>query len=272
MPGLAAINYTDSSDQSSFNGATFSLRTNRADLQVSAAYTIGKATDYSSSFSAASRPDPYGPASQDEGPADFDVRHKLSASVNWKLPGPSKDGPLKMVLGGWQLGVVGVAQSGNPFTVTCGGSAFVAIRDAAGNIVGNSGCDYNADGFGPDRPNAPSFGSTIGHTNDDFINGVFKKADFATPAPGQPGTLGRNTFVGPRYVNVDMVLLRSVRFPSLFGNSSSAQFRLEMFNALNNTNLIWDPGSSGTLTSPLFGKATSALPGRIVQFSLRFAF
>jgi hypothetical protein len=269
LPGLAAINYTESTDQSSFNGATFSLRTNRADLQVSAAYTIGKATDYSSSFSASSRPDPYGPASQDKGPADFDVRHKLSASVNWKLPSPSKDGAMKMVLGGWQLGIVGVAQSGNPFTVVCGGSAFVAIRDAAGNIVGNSGCDYNADGSGPDRPNTPSFGNSIGGSNDDFINGVFKKADFPTPAPGQPGTLGRNTFVGPRYVNVDMVLLRSVRFPALFGSASSAQFRLEMFNALNNTNLNQPVN---TLTDPLFGKVTSALPGRIVQFALRFQF
>ena len=69
---------------------------------------------------------------------------------------------LKMIAGGWQLGTVAVAQSGNPFTVVCGGSAFKAILDASGRIVGNCGCDYNADGAGPDRPNAPSFGSTIG--------------------------------------------------------------------------------------------------------------
>ncbi len=269
FPGLAAINYTDSSDQSQYNGATFSLRVNRADLQVTTAYTVGKATDYSSSFSASSRPDPFGPASQDKGPADFDVRHKLSVAVNWKLPGPSTGGMLKTLAEGWQLGTVAIAQSGTPFTVVCGGSAFSPVYDSSGRIVGNAGCDYNADGYGPDRPNAPSFGSTIGHSNDDYINGVFKASDFPTPSPGVPGTLGRNTFTGPHYFNVDFVLLRSLQFPQLFGSASNVQLRLEMFNALNTTQL--NPPDS-TLTDGLFGKSTSALPGRILQFSFRFQF
>jgi len=272
VPGFAAINYTDASDQSSFKGATFSLRANRTDLQVTTAYTIGKATDYSSSFSAASRPDPFGPPSQDKGPADFDVRHKLSVAVNWKLPSPSKAGMLRTLAEGWQLGTVAVAQSGTPFTVVCttSGKAFSAIVDSSGRIVGNSGCDYNADNAGPDRPNIPSFGSTkTGLSNDDYINGIFVASDFPTPAPGQPGTLGRNTFRGPRYFNVDFVLLRSLRFPELFGSASNVQLRLEMFNALNTTNLN-QPNNA--LDDPLFGKSASALPGRIVQFSFRFAF
>ena len=32
MPGFAAVSYTDSSDQSSFNGATFAFKVNRGDL------------------------------------------------------------------------------------------------------------------------------------------------------------------------------------------------------------------------------------------------
>ena len=41
---------------------------------LGAAYTLGKAIDRSSTSTPPQRPDAYGPADQDEGPADFDVR------------------------------------------------------------------------------------------------------------------------------------------------------------------------------------------------------
>src|SRR5207244_3331615 len=148
------------------------------------------------------RPDAFGPASQDEGPSDFDIRHKVSVSLNWRIPGPA-GGVAKEIAGGWQLASVLIAQSGTPFTVVCNGTSFSPIFDTSGRIVGNSGCDYNADGTRSDRPNVPSFGSSLsGLTNDNFLAGIFKASDFPTPAPGTQGNLGRNTFRGPRYFNV----------------------------------------------------------------------
>ena len=109
-----------------------------------------------------------------------------------------------------------IAQSGTPFTVICEGRAFSPIRDSNGRIVGNSGCDYNADGAGNDRPNVPAFGSSLsGLSNDDFLSGIFTAADFPTPAPGVQGTLGRNTFRGPRYFNVDFSIGRTIRIPAV---------------------------------------------------------
>ena len=163
-----------------------------------------------------------------------------------------------------------IAQSGTPFTVVCNGRSFAPILDASGRIVGNSGCDYNADGEGNDRPNAPSFGSLSGLSNDNFIAGIFKASDFPTPTPGTQGNIGRNTFRGPRYFNVDLSLIKSFRLPWTSNSpGASAQFRIEAFNAFNTTNL--NPPESN-LSSPLFGRSTSALAGRIVQFSGRFSF
>jgi hypothetical protein len=268
LPGFSAINYTDSTDQSSFHGGTVSARMLRSALSFGGAYTFGRATDYSSTFSAAQRPDAYGPPDQDKGRSDFDVPQKVSLWSIWSMPGPST-GVARAILGGWQATGVLIAQSGTPFTVFCQGRAFAAIRDAAGNIVGNSGCDYNADGLQFDRPDIPSFGSSrSGLRNTDFLSGIFQASDFPTPAPGMAGTLGRNTFRGPRYFNVDFAISRAIRVPGL-GRGGEVQLRLETFNLFNTTNLL--PPQSN-LTSAAFGRSTDALPGRIVQFGSRIRF
>jgi hypothetical protein len=270
LPGFAGINYTESTDGSLFNGGTVAIKTNGAALKFGAAYTFGKATDRSSSFSAAGRPDAYGPADQDKGPADFDVRQKLALWANWIVPSPG-GGIAKVLGGGWQVAGVMVAQAGTPFSVVCTGRGFIPIRDASGAIIGNSGCDFNADNFtGNDRPNAPSFGETRnGLSNDDFINGIFSAADFPIPAPGVPGTLGRNTFRGPRYFNVDLMVGRVLRTPWVNASGADLQLRLETFNLFNTLNLN---NPDNNMINATFGRSVSAQPGRIVQFSTRFSF
>ena len=101
LPGFSNINYTESTDQSTFHGGTVAIKVNRTGLEVGASYTFGKATDYSSSFSAAGRPDAYGLPDQDKGPADFDVRQKFVMSANWILPSPAS-GLARALGGGWQ--------------------------------------------------------------------------------------------------------------------------------------------------------------------------
>jgi len=270
LPGFAAINYTESTDGSLFNGGTVSMKMNGAELKFGAAYTFGKATDRSSSFSTAGRPDAYGPPDQDKGPADFDVRQKLALWANWMVPSPSS-GIAKVLGSGWQVAGVMVAQTGTPFSVVCTGRGFIPIRDPAGNIIGNSGCDFNADNFtGNDRPNVPSFGDTrSGLSNDEYITGIFTAADFPIPAPGVPGTLGRNTFRGPRYFNVDLMVGRVLRMPWIHSSGSELQLRLETFNLFNTRNLN---NPDANMINSTFGRSISAQPGRIVQFATRFSF
>jgi len=262
LPGFSAINYAQSIDKSHYNGLAVGARVLRRDLNLGFAYTLGKAIDRSSTATPTQRPDAYGPDSQDEGPSDFDVRHKIAMSLNYRIPGPSQ-GAAKAILGGWQVASVLIAQTGTPYTVFCGRS-FSPIRNASGAIVGNAGCDYNADGTNFDRPNTPAFGDNKTGSNQDFINGIFSAADFPAPALGQNGTLGRNTFYGPGYFNVDLALVKSFKV-----SRTNLELRLESFNLFNTVNLQ-QPVSD--LSNPLFGRSTAALPGRIIQLAGRVAF
>jgi hypothetical protein len=266
LPGFSSIGYTDATDESHYHGLALGLRVNRTDLTFGAAYTFGEAIDRHSTATpgGAQQPiDAHASLAQNEGPSDFDVRHKLAVSLNYTLPSPS-EGAARAILGGWQLAGVLIAQTGTPYTVFCG-RGFVPVRNAAGAIVGNSGCDYNADGFNNDRPNVPAFGDAKSGSNDDFLNGLFQAADFPAPGLGQIGTLGRNTFRGPRYFNVDLALVKTFQVTA----TSNVQLRLEGFNVFNTVNLF-NPVSD--LSNPLFGRSTQALPGRILQLSGRVAF
>ena len=55
--------------------------------------------------------------------------------------------------------------------------------------------------------------------------------------------------------------------------ANNKRFRLDLyaqaFNVLNHTNLT---NFNGVLSSPFYGRATAALPGRRVETGLRFSF
>ena len=273
VPGFGVYEFAQATETASYHGVAVSIRVSKKDLSLGAAYTLGRSRDTASGQdNSGTRQDAYAPPSVEEGYSDHDIRHKLAVSLNWRLPGPAS-GAAKSILGGWQLAGVMIAQTGAPFTVFCG-QPFSPVRDASGRIVGNSGCDYNADGTNNDRPNVPSFGDTkSGLSNDDFLNGIFKASDFPAPALGQRGTLGRNTFRGPRYFNVDMSLIKGFRIPwftsTASGSGADLQLRLEGFNVLNTLNLL---SPVNNMSSPLFGKSVSAYAGRSFQLAGRLSF
>ena len=105
----------------------------------------------------------------------------------------------------------------------------------------------------------PSFGDSLsGLSNDDFLAGIFTASDFPTPAPACRAHSGRNTFRGPRYFNVDMSFIKSVKIPWAGGDSANVQFRIESFNLFNTTNLDLPIAN---LSDPLFGRSVSARAG-----------
>jgi hypothetical protein len=74
---------------------------------------------------------------------------------------------------------------------------------------------------------------------------------FEKPSLNEMGNLARNAFRGPGFWNVDFSLSRSFAVPRL-GEGASLQFRIELFNAFNHTNLN-NPQS--VLESDVFGQA-----------------
>ena len=78
-------------------------------------------------------------------------------------------------------------------------------------------------------------------------------------------TSGKNILRGPRYFNVDFGATKRTNITERV----ALDFRAEFFNVFNNVNFT-PPNSNQS--SGQFGRITSALDPRIVQFGLRLQF
>ncbi len=253
-PSFQAINMVTSTSKSDFNGATLTLRRNfQQSFMLQGAYTVGKAMN---DADLAVGTTAFQDAADIDGEwaiAGYDVRHKLALVGVWELPFFNKgSGLARKTVGGWQLAGSAIFQTGNPINVTNGASFPTG--------------DYNADGNGGDRPNAPASGvKQSGWTKDEYLAGIFLATDFPTPARGQNGNLARNAFRGPGYVDVSLSL--SKKF--MLTPTVNAEFRIDAFNALNRVNLS-DPNMD--LSSTNFGRVTSQLNTRAIQLGTRLRF
>jgi hypothetical protein len=266
---FGSIGYIQPQFTSFYTGGNASIKSRTSHgLTLMAAYTFGKAIDMLSSTTGMGVD--VTNLRRERGLANFDVRQKLAVSLMWELPQPHfRSTALNKLLGGWQIANVTILQGGTPFSIGCS-LPFTAVRDAGGAIVGNSGCDYNADGTTNDRPDTPSFGNFKSGSRSDFIKGIFTASDFPAPLLGQIGNLGRNTFIGPGFANTDFSIMKNTKIPWPVGQEgANLQFRCEFFNVFNRVNLA---GVVSDLSNPLFGKSTSTYPARNIQFGLRLSF
>ena len=84
--------------------------------------------------------------------------------------------------------------------------------------------------FAPTRFRAPT-GSLSG--DQQSTSRFFNTAAFASPAAGTFGNVGRNTIIGPGFVNADVVVARYIHVKE----GIILQFRAEFFNTLNHPEL-----------------------------------
>lgn len=274
------VNYSQARGNSAYNGLTVAVK-NRSShgLTFQGSYTLGKGIDEGSAGDQGSDNTVVDANNfaLNQGLTNFDVRNRVSASATWLLPGHQFNYKVANALThGWELTGITILQSGTPFTVYCS-AAFQPIRNSSGAIVGNKGCDYNADGFDYDVPLTPSFGNSLsGLSRSDYINGIFNCQTaycsniFPTPPLGQEGNLGRNTFIGPGYADTDLSLIKNSKIPWFVGNEgANVQFRVEMYNAFNRVNMS---GVTSDLANPAFGKSQSTFSARDIQLGIRIAF
>jgi hypothetical protein len=186
--------------------------------------------------------------SLEKGPA-CDIRHRFSLSTVYDLPGVGKSGLLNALTRGWQLAAVFQAQSGFPLTISVFGDTA-----NAGTLLGENPIRANYTG-------QPVFGPGT-RTSDAWFN----PAAFSTPAAFTFGNVGRNTVYGPGLQTLDVALHREFAVTE----KMRFQFRAELFNALNHTNL----GTPNRfVNTPQFGTITeAATPGREVQLGARISF
>jgi hypothetical protein len=149
---------------------------------------------------------------------------------------------------------------------------------------------YNPTGSGdsrnPVRPDRnPAFNGRLYTTGSTAqrVAQYFSPAAFQAPVYGTVGNLGRDTLTGPGSSDVDLSLTKSTQITE----SVRAQFRAEVFNVLNHTNLglpaetVLSAGptqgaaatrATVSALSPTAGVITSAGTARQVQLGLKLLF
>lgn len=277
-PYFGSIVYATSDGNSLGNYGSVEVRQSYSHgFSIQGIYTFGKALDEistadsldSGSITTQTQVIQNGNLKAQRGRADYDIRNQFSAVGTWDLPFRFKSGLTRSLLGGWRLSGVWILQSGLPFTVYTS-APFNPVYNSSGQVVGNTGGDYNADGYNYDVPNVPSFGRTLGgQSRQKYLNGLFTASQFPTPALGKEGDLGRNTYNQPGYNNFDFTFAKEFTMPFLFGDKLHLEARAEAFNLFNRPNLT---GVNSDLSSSLFGHSTNQLPARSIQLHFRARF
>jgi len=179
--------------------------------------SVSSGTGYESSFSVAT---PLLPELA-RGPSNYDVPHNVVGSVLWAIPSSSAlPGIAKALLQGWEFAAVYRFQTGYPFTPAINGDRAGSKADTVGSALGQP----------PDWVGGP--GCDSGAVNPGNVINYIKTECFAFPPDGVLGNLGRNTLRSPNLATLDLVLTKTYSV----GGQMKAQFRLEVFNALNRAN------------------------------------
>ena len=204
----------------------------------------------------------------DRGPSDFDIPHNLVANFQYDIPvmaAVKSNAIANTILGGWQVGGILNVQTGGAYNLK-----ITTDRAFTGNsVVGASQGGQRPDYLG-DVPGCSPAEVTTGD-----INHLIKTSCFAFPALGTLGNLGRDLFRMPLFRNLDFSVFKN---QNLRGEKLKMQFRAEMFNILNNTNLVAQTftdtfsGSGALLSSLGTPRAPTFNQSRQIQFGLRLLF
>ena len=100
----------------------------------------------------------------------------------------------------------------------------------------------------------------------EMVAQFFDTSRFVQNAPGTFGNSGKNIIRGPRFFNTDVGLLKN----NMIGERINVQFRAEFFNIFNNVN--FNLPNANLSSGAQFGRITSALDPRILQFGLKMLF
>jgi hypothetical protein len=178
-------------------------------------------------------------------PSDFDRPRVLSAMGTWRLPFGGQG-----LFGGWELGLMGVWEDGQRFSVSSG------LETAQSGYV--TLADY-------------SKSRHIGAVNS-TPNGVYwfsqdEIDSFTLPEAGTRGTSGRNSFIGPGFFELNASIGRSFHVKE----SKIVTVRAQSVNVLNHTNFGVPATDLSDATT--FGKITTQVGSpRAIQVALKFQF
>ena len=278
--GIAQESLLASRSHSTFHSlqSSVSKTSGRYGLGFMANYTLSKALDDTSSIlgpgvggagnvQLALPQNPWDPAA-DKGPSTFDIRQILALSAIQVLPF-DRVGFLRPLgshlTSGWQLLNITTLTTGSPFTVYSGiqqsgfGAGGADRPDQVGKPVLSTGRTVREDYFG------------LGADNPSFFDIPIGLPGGTGPNQGRLGTLGRDTFRGPAYQDLDVALMKDTRFGRRgSGEAATLQFRAEFFNLFNLVNFGLPANVVRGTGFGLISKTAGT--SRQLQFSLKLVY
>ncbi|MBN2318604.1 MAG: TonB-dependent receptor [Acidobacteria bacterium] len=240
-----------------YDALQFGFRANSSPFRMRAYYTWSKSLDTLSKDGAefTSPSDSLDPTAN-KAPSDFDRTHIINVMSSFNIPfgrdrryGSESSRVTNWIFGDWEVGLLTVWESGRRFSVTSGMETLFADVYSLADYEGN----HNI--YDPDRRG----------------DGVYwfsrqQVWDFSSPSAGEKGNSGRNSFKGPKYLNLDLTFFK----PFHVGDNNQLQVRAEIYNLFNRTHFgvpITD------LSDEYFGKFTSTIgTPRMIQLALRYEF
>jgi len=188
---------------------------------------------------------------------DGDRTHSFNYSAIYTLPfgrghrfGGNWPRWMDALLGGWELGSLGIWQSGPLYDVSSGrqtGPYTIATR---ANYAG----DRNV-------------GGVMRQGNGVFFLTPEEISRFSFPVAGEIGSSGRNAFRGPRFFGTDLSVVKRFKLTE----RQALTFRAEVYNLFNNVN-FGNPGTNLTVPAS-FGRISGTVGSqRIMQMALRYDF
>jgi hypothetical protein len=233
FPNFGIINQINSAASSSYNALQATLRSSSwHGLTSQFSYAWSHNLDDSSVFNTI--PQDSANLSGDWGNANADIRNHFTAYLTYVIPGLA-EGP-KALTHGWEVNSILKFQNGEPVNVLTG-------ADNSGTAEGEDRANITGPALNSDR-------SVQSHSYAQYLN----PNSFAVPANATYGNLGRNQVVGPGFGDVDLSLIKNT---PIYKERVRAQFRVELFNIFNRTNLAAPLNNLGY--GGAFGWSTSTI-------------
>ncbi len=161
------------------------------------------------------------------GPSNFNLKHTLVGQVVYEVPfGHAREHKLNgiadQVIGGWTVSTLFQWHSGAPFTPVIQGSVRQLPLDYLNDVYASG---MRAGTLYPDIVGDPNVSNSS-------ISNWFNPGAYSDPAPGTFGDVHRNSFVGPRFSNVNLSIAKE--FP--IRESMGLEIRANAYNIFNHIN------------------------------------
>ena len=231
-PNFSRITWTSDGAIQKMNALDLDIQRKFANgVTFQGSYTLAKNTtdDGSSDGESGSPQNPYNRAA-DMGNISYQPRHRFVAHAVWDVPfgkgmkyGSSAPKAVDYVLGGWELAVPVVIQSGTFLTPTYSGST--ALGGASQNIRANNGAAL--------RPDCLVSNPTLSQQVWGWQGQSVSPSNFQAPALGSYGTCGVGILHGPGAWQINIGLHKSFSVTERL----RVKFEANMMNALNHANM-----------------------------------